>query len=191
MERRGDEATRNTASGLYSARAGNDALRVSAMGEHVDVSQAERKRECVYWQKGARGDEKRGDERRRDEKRGMRVEWTRGVDGECVCGCMGRGWAESGQRVPRVDHGGRWWRRGARRGESVRACGTMDRPGSLCVCVCSLCASVCVCVSVCAREQRGTETAFAPYAQVLLRSVRPHGGMRGPGFPEADNKRLI
>jgi hypothetical protein len=158
-------------------------------GEHVDVSQAERKRESVYWQKGARGDEKRG-----DEKRGMRVEWTRGVDGECVCGCMGRGWAESGQRVPKVDHGGRWWRRGARWGESVRACGTMDRPGSLCASVrLCVCVSVCVCVCLCvrAREQRGTETTFAPYAQVLLRSVRPHGGMRGPGFPEADNKRLI
>jgi hypothetical protein len=127
-------------------------------GEHVDVSQAERKRESVYWQKGARGDEKRG-----DEKRGMRVEWTRGVDGECVCGCMGRGWAESGQRVPRVDHGGRWWRRGARRGESVRACGTMGRPGSLCVCVCAVSVRLCVCVCecVCARAERHRDS-FCP-----------------------------
>jgi hypothetical protein len=161
--------------------------------EHVDVTQAERESVCTG--------RKEHEETRREERggaAGMRVEWRRGVDGECVCGCMGRGWAESGQRVPKVDHGGRWWRRGARWGESVRACGTMDRPGSLCASVClCVCVSVCLCVCVCvclcvrAREQRGTETTFAPYAQVLLRSVRPHGGMRGPGFPEADNKRLI
>jgi hypothetical protein len=112
--------------------------------------------------------------------RGVRV-WVHGQR-------VGREWAEgaeSGSRGALV----------AERGASGRVSQGMWDHGqarqSVCVCVQSLCVCVCVCVSVCAREQRGTETAFAPYAQVLLRSVRPHGGMRGPGFPEADNKRLI
>jgi hypothetical protein len=78
---------------------------------------------CVYWQKGARG----------DEKRGMRVEWGRGVDGECVCGCMGsrvgREWAEdaeSGSRGALV----------AERGASGRVSQGMwdDEQASVCVC---------------------------------------------------------
>jgi hypothetical protein len=138
----------------------------------------------VYWQKGARGDE---ETRRRGEGNACGVEKGRGrgvhvwVHGQRV----GREWAEgagSGSRGALV----------AERGASGRVSqGMWDRGQarqSLCVCVCE-CA--CACGVWCVREQRGTETTFAPYAQVLLRSVRPHGGMRGPGFPEADNKRLI
>jgi hypothetical protein len=156
--------------------------------EHVDVTQAERESVCTG--------RKEHEETRREERGGC--SWK-------ACGVekgRGRGvrvWVH-GQRV------GREWAEGAEsgsRGALVAERGALGRVSqgmwdhgqarqSLCVCV-SVCLCVCVCVCLCvrAREQRGTETTFAPYAQVLLRSVRPHGGMRGPGFPEADNKRLI
>jgi hypothetical protein len=136
-----------------------------------------------------RREETRGDETRREE-----CVWS-GQGAWTGSACVGA-WAEGGQRVGRGCR--EWITGGVGGGEGRVGASQSGHVGpwagqAVCVCVCvqSLCVCVCVCVSVCAREQRGTETAFAPYAQVLLRSVRPHGGMRGPGFPEADNKRLI